>query len=82
MGATAKAVTIAVGGCAHHGVGAITVGVGPERGVSLTAGPFLRPALRTRRAAFTAPGSPQVHAAGDGSVRRAHGVGMFHARHR
>ncbi len=47
--------------------------MGPKRGASLATGPFLRPALRTRRATFTAPGSPQIHAAGDGSVRRDQG---------
>ena len=36
------------------------VGVGPERPVSLSAGGFLRPALRTGRATSTASGSPRV----------------------
>ena len=35
------------------------VKVGPERGDSLAAVPFLRAASRTRRASLNAPGSPQ-----------------------
>ncbi len=38
----------------------IRVGVGPERPASLSAGGFLRPALRTGRATSTASGSPRV----------------------
>ena len=65
----------------HETVDVLAVGVGPGRGASLAAGPFPRPALRTRRAAFTAPGAPQVHAAGDGSAAgRDQGAGMFQAR--
>jgi hypothetical protein len=40
--------------------GDVGVGVGPERPACLSAGGFLRPALRTGRATSTASGSPRV----------------------
>jgi hypothetical protein len=59
------------GGCRDRSVGrrrsaprSPRVGVGPERPARLSSGGFLRPALRTGRATFTASGSPRVHAAG------------------
>ena len=58
----------------------VTVGVGPERPAGLSAGGFLRPALRTGRATFTASGSPRVQAAGaagPGVGSLAHGVGIL-----
>jgi hypothetical protein len=54
------------------------VGVGQERPVSLSAGGFLLPALRTGRAVSTASGSPHVHAVCAGP----HGVGIREPRYR
>ena len=50
---------------AANGTGFIrshVVGVGPGRGVGISANPFPRPALRTRRANLSATGSPRIHA--------------------
>jgi len=59
--------------------GVLGVGVGPERPAWLSPGGFLRPALRTGRAASTASGSPRVHAVGAGDPgvgTLGHGGGM------
>ena len=56
----------------------LRVGVGQERPVSLSAGGFLLPALRTGRATSTASGSPHAHAVRAGP----HGVGMRVPRYR
>ncbi len=42
----------------HELLEALEVGVGPERPAGVSADGFLRPALRTGRATFTASGSP------------------------
>jgi hypothetical protein len=61
----------------------VDVGVGPGRPVSLSAGGFPRPALRTGRATSTASGSPRGHAAGAGiPVVLDHGVGILVPRYR
>src|SRR5215207_9371895 len=49
--------------------------VGPQRPARIAPGGFLRPARRTRRAAFNAPGSPRVLAAGQPAVPTV-GVGV------
>jgi hypothetical protein len=49
--------------------------VGPQRPASVATGGFLRPARRTRRAPFNAPGSPHVLAVGQPAVAAA-GVGV------
>src|SRR5207244_11024923 len=45
----------------QHAREGFIVGVGPGRGAAVSGSPFPQPALRTRRAALTAPGSPQAH---------------------
>jgi hypothetical protein len=45
---------------AQDGGQGLLVGVGPGRGAAVSGSPFPQPALRTRRAALTAPGSPRA----------------------